>query len=222
MSDTTELQVKAQTNEDAAKALVIVTEEQYLAANAFGSALKALEKEIHASCDPVCDAAYKAHQAATAQRKSLLDPVTRALSIVNAKQIAWKRAEDARIAEERRRAEEEARRKAEEAAIFAAEELERNGMHEAADAALSQPVVVEAVKVPDAPKAEGTSYRATYKASVKDLMALVKAIAAGSQPLYFVEPATSALNQAAKASKGTAQIPGVLIEEETIIARRSA
>jgi hypothetical protein len=53
-------------------------------------------------------------------------------------------------------------------------------------------------------------------------MALVKAVAAGSEPLTYISANTTALNQAARAFKGTREIAGVRQYNDVIQASRGA
>ena len=205
-----------------AEGFEITSQESYNLANEFGRRIKQSMKTIDEYCDPVIEAAHKAHKAACDQKKALYAPFEAAKKIIDAKQIAWYRAEQARAAEERRKAEEEARKKAEEEALARAQELQDMGMNEAAEEAISQPVVIEKVTVAEPVRAGGESFRETWKAEVVDLMALVKAVAAGTQPLAYLEANTSTLNRAAAMFKGTSPIPGVRIFSDTIIARRTA
>lgn len=199
----------------------ITNQESYNLANEFGRRIKQSMKTIDDYCDPVIEAAHKAHKAACDQKKALYAPFEAAKKIIDAKQIAWYRAEQARAEEERRKAEEEARKKAEEEALARAQELQDMGMNEAAEEAISQPVVIEKVTVAEPVRAGGESFRETWKAEVVDLMSLVKAVAAGLQPLAYLEANMPTLNKAASMFKGTTQIQGVKIVSDTIIARRA-
>ena len=200
----------------------IVTQADYNLANEFGRKIRQSMKTIDDYCDPVIEAAHKAHKAACDQKKALYAPFEAAKKIIDAKQIAWYRAEQAKAAEERRKAEEEARKKAEDEALANAQALQDAGMNEAAEEAISQPVVIEKVTVAVPTKAGGESFRDVWKAEVVDLMSLVKAVAAGQQPLAYLEANMPVLNKAASMFKGTAQIQGVKIVSDTIIARRTA
>jgi hypothetical protein len=215
-----ELEIKALTLESEAKALVIVTEADYRAADRFGRAAKALLAEIDAAFDPIIDAAHKSHKTAIEQKKKQSAPVEAVKRIVSEKMGTWYRAEQARAAEERRVKEAEARRIAEEAALKVAEALAAEGMHEAADMAMEAPVVVERVAVTEAPKLEGVSYRETWSADLLSLPALVKAAAADPALVCYLEANMVALNQAARIYKNTVAIPGVAIKSETVQARR--
>lgn len=217
-----EIETQAIALKTEAESFAVVDQETYNQANEFGRRIKQSMKMIDLYCDPVIEAAHKAHKAACDQKKSLYAPFEAAKKIVDAKQIAWYRAEQARAAEERRKAEEEARRKAEEEQLAAAEMLQKEGMTQAAEAVLEMPTVVPKVAVVEPVKAGGESYREIWSAEVVDLMTLVKAVAAGLQPLAYLEANMSTLNKAAGMFKGTVQIPGVRIKSETILARRAS
>jgi hypothetical protein len=200
----------------------IVSQEAYNLANDFGRKIKQSMKTIDDYCDPVIDAAHKAHKAACDQKKALYAPFEAAKKIIDSKQIAWYRAEQEKARELQRKADEEAQKKAEDEALANAQALQDAGMDIAAEEVLAAPVVVPKVTVAEPMRAGGESFRDTWKAEVLDLMSLVKAVAAGTQPLAYLEANMSTLNKAASAFKGSVQIPGVKIVSETILARRSA
>ena len=217
-----EAQEQAVTLKAEIDAVQVIDQDSYNAANEIAAkAAKALKK-IDETCDPVIDAAHKAHKASLDQKKKLREPIEALKKAVECKMITWYRAEQARADEERRKREEEARIQAEEEALRNAEALQREGMTAAADAVLEAPVVVPKVTVEEPAKAGGESYRATWSAEVVDLMALIKSVAEGRQPPAYLLPNMTALNGAARMFKGTVQIPGVKIQSETVIARRTA
>ena len=82
-------------------------------------------------------------------------------------------------------------------------------------------VVAAPVAIAEPPKVEGVSKRVTYKAVVVDVMALVKAVAAGTVPVTVLVPDQAALNRMANALKGQLNYPGVTVEAETVISSRS-
>lgn len=216
---TRDIEHKATTLDSEARELVIVTEQDYRDADRFGRAARDLLKAIDEAFDPVIEAAHKSHKAALEAKKKQAAPVEAVKKIVADKMGAWYRAEQARVAEERRKAEEEARLKAEEEALRVAEELTAQGMHAAAEAALEEPVV-ERVVVVEAPKIEGVIYREVWSADVVSLMELVKAVASGAAPIAYLEANQTALNGAARVYKNTFRIPGVVFRPETVQVRR--
>jgi len=217
-----EIQNQALALKAEADSFQITNQESYNLANEFGRRIKQGMRTIDAYCDPVIDAAHKAHKAACDQKRALYAPFEAAKIIVDQKQIMWWRAEQERVAEERRKAEDKAHKKAEDERLQQAQELQDAGMTEAAEDALKQPIVTEKVTIAEPEKAGGESYRETWKAEVMDLMALVKAVAQGLQPLAYLEANTATLNRAAAMFKGTLQIQGVKITSGTILARRMA
>jgi F0F1-type ATP synthase membrane subunit b/b' len=220
MSEPRELEVKAKTLEGEARALVVASEEDYRNADRFGRAAKALLAEIDAAFDPIIEQAHRTHKQAIEQKKKQAEPVETVKRIVAAKMGEWYRAEQARIAEERRKAEAEARRRADEEALRVAEELAAAGMNEAAEVALCEPVV-ERVVVQEAPKLEGVSYRETWSAEILDFDALVRAVAGGEASSAYLLPNTVALNADARTHKSALKVPGVRVRSELIQARRA-
>lgn len=219
MNAAAEIETKALSLESEARQLVITTETEYRDADRFGKAAKALLAEIDAAFDPIIEAAHASHKTALAQKKKQSAPVEEVKRIIADKMGTWYRAEQARVAEERRKAEAEARRIAEEEALRVAEELAAAGMHEAADVAMEAPVV-ERVVVAEAPKIEGVSYRETWSAEVVNLAELVKAAAERPELMAFLKADEVKLNGAARTYKNTYRIPGVRFIAETVQARR--
>lgn len=75
--------------------------------------------------------------------------------------------------------------------------------------------------VMDTPKIDGISIRDQWHAEVVDLMELVKAVAAGTVPLHYLQANTANLNLAAKQMKGTGDIPGVRLWNDKGVAVRA-
>lgn len=78
-------------------------------------------------------------------------------------------------------------------------------------------VPIVPVKVP---KVEGLSTRTLWSAEVTDLMALVKAVAAGKVPIEALQPNMTVLNTLAVAARSTLAIPGVKAVSRSIKAQR--
>lgn len=74
--------------------------------------------------------------------------------------------------------------------------------------------------VPQEEKIDGVHTRANWKAEVTDMAALIQAVAAGTVAPSVLQVNATALNQLAKATKGTITIPGVRVyNDEVIVAR---
>ncbi len=137
-------------------------------------------------------------------------------------------AERRRIEAEARRAEEAERRRIEAEAAAEAAKLEEAGDAEAAETVrevareVANTVVAIAPRV-EAPTAAGISTRQNYKAEVEDLLAVIKAAAAGDKlALAVLTVDQKALNAQAKALKTGLDIPGVRVyTERTFTARRA-
>lgn len=116
-----------------------------------------------------------------------------------------------------------AQRQAQDAAALAeAEQHEALGDAAAAEAALNGQGLVQPVVEKATPKVEGICYREVWSAEIVDLLALVKAVAAGQAPLAYVQANQPALSQAARAIKQELnRIPGVkAVMTKTVIGRR--
>lgn len=131
-----EVEEKALSIVDQAKAVKVIDSETYTAAGIMWKSIGDMIKEVKDTFDPICEAAHKAHKAATEKRSKYLDPLTSAqksvkqlMSAYDAEQERIRKAEEDRlrkIAEdderERRRVEQErldAERKAEEDRLLA-------------------------------------------------------------------------------------------------------
>ena len=128
-----------------------------------------------------------------------------------------------REAEARAKAEAEARR----AGRGAAERELAQAEAEGADAAeitamMNEPLVVAPARVePAFQPAKGVSVAANWKGEVTSLEALVKGIAGGKANINLVEPNEPAINQLARATRGTLQVPGIrFFSQSTVRAAR--
>jgi DNA polymerase III alpha subunit (gram-positive type) len=126
-----EVEEKALSIVDQAKAVIVIDSETYTAAGTLWKSIGDMIKEVKDTFDPICEAANKAHKEATSKRAKYLDPLVTAhksvkalMSDYDAEQERIRKAEEERLAkiareeEEKRRKEEQdrldAERKAEE------------------------------------------------------------------------------------------------------------
>ena len=149
--ETEEVETKALTIVDQAKAVKVVDAQTYTAAGMLWKSIGDMIKEVKDTFDPICEAAHKSHKAATEKRAKYLDPLTTAQKSVKslmsdydaeqerirkAEEERLRKIEEERIAEERRKEQErlEAERKAEEERLLAeAVAAEERGDKETAD-----------------------------------------------------------------------------------------
>jgi hypothetical protein len=160
--------------------------------------------------------------------------------------IAFKNAEEKRIAEERRianeaalkeraRLEEEARVEREKAEAKAAK-LREQGKDERADAVQAAAesssraketlasLVAAPIKPPEATKLAGASFRKVWKAKVVDMPKFLKALADSHYPIAeFVEVNQAALDRLAKSLQGNMDkaLPGTIAWEDEVMGSRS-
>lgn len=185
---------------------------------------------------PIVDSAHRTHKLAVAQRDGLRTPAVELKKVVGRDMAAYEqeverlraqaealaqaerdrleREETERVEAERLRLQRESDDRTQNAALAAAEV----GDVELAERLVSAPPVVLApaarpvfapVMAPPPARAAGLSFRDNWKAEVIDLPALVKAVAAGHQPITLLEPNLTALNGMARSLKSALAIPGV-------------
>lgn len=136
--------------------------------------------------------------------------------------IGYDQAQAEKAAEEQRQRDDAVRAERERLAAVAEKAREAGRVEEAqAMAQVAEMVIAPPVTVP-VQKTAGISTRSNWTAEVVDLMELVKAVAAGTQPLSLLQADTTRLTQMAKALKAELNIPGVRAVENTIISARAA
>ena len=154
--ESNEVETKALSIVDQAKTVKVIDVESYKSAGELWKSIGDMIREVKETFDPICDAANKAHKAATQKRASFLDPleavyksVKRLMSDYDEAQERIRKAEEDRLREIERKAEEE--RRLQEAII-----LESEGQTEVAEAVMAEPVYVAPVVLPKAtPKLQG-------------------------------------------------------------------
>jgi len=200
--ETNEVEVKAMSIVDQAKAVKVVDVESYRFAGELWKGIGDMIKEVKETFDPICEAANKAHKAATAKRALYLDPLTNAqrsvkqlMSTYDAEQERIRRAEEARLAEIARKEEEERR-------LQEAITLEAQGESEVAEAVMAERVYVAPVVLPKAtPKLQGGPvYREIWDFEIVDINLV---------PRQYMQPNTVAIGGVVRSLKGQTNIPGV-------------
>jgi hypothetical protein len=204
----------------AAEAFTITSTPQYEQSAALLQTLKGQQKDLEGLRKSITRPIDEAKQ----RVMQLFSPSADRLA--NA-EIKLKRAMLAFTQEQKRKQEEaqaalrERERKERERLERQAEKAREKGQEEKA-AALEQKAedVPELEVVVPEPEVEGISMRVTWRADVVDLLALVKAVAAGEQALSMIEPNMKQLNGLARTMKEDLAVPGVkAVSEEGIAAR---
>ena len=206
---------EALTLADQARSLQVVDQESYNAAGARLLAVAALRKKIVDHHKPLKEKTRAAWMAVVDAEKKLLTPVEEAEGIYKNRISSWEVRQRVIEAERRARAEAEARRLAEELRERELEEAEQQGADAVeiqAMAAAPLPMVMPSVE-PSYQRAQGISMATTWKGEVTSLAALVKAIAEGNADLHLVKADEPAINEKARRTRGTLQIPGLRFYE---------
>lgn len=198
--ETKETDAKAISAIEKARAIVIITEEDFKAADSFCAGLKDLEKEITSTFKDAKEKAFSAHRAICAAEAKHLEPVQEARKLIKPKLFAWQQEEERKRAAEEKRRQDEAKKRAEDEALASAEQAEKDGDAEKAAEILSAPVHVAPIVVAKtAPKAQ-TQIRQiwTYRIVNEALI-----------PRAYLIPDASKLGQQARATQDSIKVPGV-------------
>ena len=207
-----QLEIQALTLSERANQIVVTNREQRSEATAFLKNVKALKEKISEDFRPIIKDAHSTWKLAIEKEKKHLNPLEAAERVVKLAVGQYDAQEERRLDEERRRLEAESRKREEDARIAQAEQMEKAGHREVANAILEQPI---AAPVYVAPKFEkGSLTRKHYKAVVFDVIALAKAVVEGKAQIGFIEPNQTALNTMARALGEQMNVPGVKVEVE--------
>lgn len=200
-----------------ARSLAIQNDEDFTRADELLVSIADQKKEICARFDGIIKKTNAAHKEAVAQKRDLMDPRVEAETLIRACMAEYhqiKKAEVDRLAAEHSAT---AKVSMDEDRLHIAEQLEKSGRPQEAEAVLSRPVVAPSPTASwtPVPASKGTSFTAKWKARVVSLPDLVKAVAEGKAPAGLIKADESALNGMARALKSTASIPGVEFYTET-------
>lgn len=214
-----ELEAKALTLPEQAKAIVIVDQLSYELAAEKLLAVAAMRREITDYHAPLKAKAHEAHKAICTAEAGMLAPVTEAEAILK-RAIGTYQMEQRRIQEERdRAAREESERQRIESLEASIEAAEAEGASvEEVQAIINQPMVAPVVRVaPTLQPVAGVSAAKTYRAEVVNIRELCKAVAMGQVPEAYVAANMPSLNGVARSTRGSIRIPGVRIVEDTTV-----
>jgi|GEM_PF-1141226 len=200
------------------QAFAVASHDDFLAANAELQSIKKKMREIESKRQelkaPILDAGRKVDELF----KPALAVLASAEDAIKKQMISWQR-EQERI---KREAEEAARKELEKAERARVKAIEKGDIEKVAK--LEEKVVNIAATVaqaPEAPKAKGFYITEIWSANVVDFGLLVKAVAAGKQPIDLLLPNQSALDALAKAHTTNLSVPGVLAVKKDSAGSRS-
>lgn len=201
-----------------ARELQVVDDAACIRASEMLKGIKALRQTIADTFDPHIKRAFDAHRALVREKQDAEAPLAEAEAILKRALVAYDdeqerlRRERERELQAQARRDEEARRLNEAAAL----ELEAKATDDVsllyeAEELITAPIETPVVSVPKAtPRVAGVTYRETWKAHPDvDVKALAAAVASGAAPVTLLMANLPALNQIARATKGTQPIPGV-------------
>jgi len=203
--------------------LAIRSDEDMEHANGFLKVIKTLRKQVKDTFGPNTKAAHDAWKSAVKLEKDADGTLVKAEGHVKSLMAEYHAKREKERREEQERLEAEARKKAEDKKIALAEQAEKSGQTEVAEAIIDSPTVVEAQKV-EKQKLEGTSISYRYSARITDLRAVCIAIAEGT----IVLPALSEkdldaicsklqFNKVATALKENMKYPGVEVVKKPVV-----
>ena len=177
-----------------------------------------LEDEIFAYLDPARERSYRDYQYHKKRLDDAITPVQEARKIIKGTCMAFDAAQERLRREEQLRLEAEARKRADEQALAEALAAEQSGDKELAEQIIEEPVYVPPVTVARTAPAPSrlSAGRSVWAAEVTSLMALVKAVAEGKQPISLLEPNMPVLNGLARSLKSTWVCPGVRAVEKKV------
>lgn len=245
---TQELETQAAAIAQKIPLIAITDQASFEAAAADRAEIKRRLVKIDEVMEPICSDAYRTWKTATGKREELRKPFleadrtySRAMGAYEQEQQRIRREEEERARRERERLEREEReraeaeqarlkKEAEDRRLAEAAAAEQRGDTETATRLIEAPVEVPTVAPrpvfvpapPPAPKpaAAGVSFRDQWKAEVVDLMALVRAVAKGEQPITMVTANMVTLNGLARSLKDSMNVPGVRATSDRIAAQR--
>ena len=214
-----QLETSGQLTIKEAMSLNIESQKDYEQAGKFLVEIKTRAKQVKDYWAQPKTAAKNAHQTIVDREKAMLAPLMEAEKMVKNSMVNYQAA----VERARRQAEEEARKRQQEEAdrlLQQALDAQDSGNDQDAEINLAMAEMVDQMPAQspiEAPKAVGTSVSKTWKARVVD----EKAVPAYINGMMLRKVDMSALNNIAKMTKGTAEIPGVEFYQDMTISARS-
>ena len=176
-------------------------------ANEFLLGIKALEKEINATFDPIIDATNKAHKESLAHKKKFSDPIKAARLVIDPKISAYLEHQEGlrREAEEKARRIEWERQQVERQAALKAFEAEAKGNAKEAKEIIEESLTRNQIAspppiIPEKPKTEGISMRDDWDFEVIDSTVI---------PREYLIPDEHLIRRVVKSMKDKTNIPGI-------------
>lgn len=198
---------KALSAVEQARALTISSNELYVQADNACVGLKELEKEIVATFKEPKEKAWAAHKSIVAAEAKHLDPVVEARKLYKQKMAIWSDAQEKIRRDEEERQRVAAQKAAEEEAIRLAEQAQKAGNTEEAEAIIQAPVVSEPVIVERTIPKTATVLRKVWT---------FKVVNAALIPRQYLTVDEVALRKQAQATGNAVMVPGVEFYQKAV------
>lgn len=207
---------KALSAVEQAKAIVIASDNDLVAADQFYVGLKDIEKEITDTFKEPKERAFQAHRSVVSAERKHLDPITEARRIIKGKICDYQEELARARVEEALRLEAEARKKAEDRALAEAAELEKQGKKEEAQEVIETPIEAPVVILKnDAPKT-AAKFRTIYEIEVTDSDALFEFCYRQVGLRKFFVSNETAIRKYVEATQGAMPLPGVKVVRKKV------
>jgi colicin import membrane protein len=212
-----------------AQGMIVNDDETNEAAAELLLGIKDLQKKVNETFDPIKKKAHETWRGICDEQAKHLKPLTDAEATLKAKIGAFHVEKQRQIEEARRIHEEEIRRAEKEAREAAEAQLERDieaaeqvgAAPEEIEAMIAAPLPVAPIYVPPPPVVKaapkGIAVPMKTVATVTNMLAFVKFVAANPQFLNLLEVDQSGLNKMATAMGTAMQLPGVSVTKEPIV-----
>lgn len=191
-----------------ARTMTIANDEQYRYVAETLLGVKDMRAKIASVFDDNIRRADQLHKALLKEKREAEASAVEAERILKALLVTWDD-QQARLTADARAAHEAERREQDAITLAEAINAENAGDFARGDELRASLHVTLPLAVQPSPKVEGVSFRETWSAKVVDLAALVKAAAAHTPWIAFLNPNMAALNAQARSLKSRMAIPGV-------------
>jgi len=203
-----EVSTRALTIIEQAHAITIRDSEDYTRAGDLWKSIKDLKEQVNETFSPIISKAHAAHKEALAQKAKIFDPLDAAGRIVKKVMERYDTAQEAIRQAEERRLREIARKAEEERLLMEAIAAEAAGEKEEATAIMEAPVYVAPVVVPkEVPKVQGVSFRTIWRYRITDERKI---------PREYLKPDDVKIGQVVRALKNQTNLPGIETYEERV------
>ncbi len=204
------------------KTLAVTTKDEHAGALEMFRAIALREKVVKEFFKESKDKAHAAHKAICEMETKLLSPLSTARALVTNKINQYTAAEEARAREEQRKLDEMARKDAEERQLADAEQAQKEGKPEEAEAILNAETEIPIIRMPSrVAKVDGVGTQKRWGAELTDKVALIKWVAQHPENAELLDANMPALNKLAIALKAGFNIPGVKAVEKTSLTTRA-